>query len=144
VYSPSTGCVFCAPCKLYGGATLLATSGFNDWKNSTKITDHDNFTEHRQCLAKFVSRGKFLERVDTQLIKQYEQEVTYWRNILLRVVETAKFLTSRGLPLHGENELIGSPKNENFLGYLELIAKFDPFMADHLATYGNKGRGVPS
>jgi hypothetical protein len=53
-------------------------------------------------------------------------------------------LTSRGLPIHGENELIGSPKNGNFLGCLELIAKSDPFMADNLARYGNKGRGVPS
>jgi hypothetical protein len=96
------------------GANLLATSGFNDWKNSTKITDHDHFTEHRPCLAKFVSRGTFLERVDTQLIKQYEQEVTYWRNVLLRVAEAVKFLTSRGLPLHGENKLIGSPKMEIF------------------------------
>jgi hypothetical protein len=53
-------------------------------------------------------------------------------------------LTTRGLPLHGENELIGSPNNGNFPECLELIAKFDPFMADHLARYGNKGRGVPS
>jgi hypothetical protein len=33
---------------------------------------------------------------------------------------------------------------EIFLGCLELIAKFDPFMADHLARYGNKGRCIPS
>ena len=29
-YSPSIGNVFCVPCKLYGGTTSLATSGFND------------------------------------------------------------------------------------------------------------------
>jgi hypothetical protein len=38
--------------------------------------------------------------------------------------------------------LLALQKMEIFLG-LELIAKFDPFMADHLARYGNKGRGVP-
>ena len=27
---------------------------------------------------------------------------------------------------------------------MELLSKFDPFLADHLAKYGNKGHGVPS
>lgn len=42
VYSESTGHVFCGPCKLFGGTSVFAKSGFNDWKNSNLITDHDN------------------------------------------------------------------------------------------------------
>lgn len=38
----------------------------------------------------------------------------------------------------------GQKKNGNFLGYIELINKFDPLMAEHLARCGNKGRGVHS
>lgn len=34
--------------------------------------------------------------------------------------------------------------NGNFLGTLELIAKFDPFLAEHTKLHGNKGRGHPS
>ena len=47
------------------------------------------------------------------------------------------------LPFHGENEILGSIRNANFLGCVELISKFDPFMAHHIACDGNKGRGVP-
>ena len=34
--------------------------------------------------------------------------------------------------------------NGNYLGCLELIAEFDPFLQEHLKVYGNKGRGNPS
>lgn len=83
-------------------------------------------------------------RIDSKLVEQYHIEVQYWRNVLLRVVEVVKFLTSRGLPFHGENEILGTTNNGNFLGCIELLCKFDPFMADHVARFGNKGRGVPS
>lgn len=33
--------------------------------------------------------------------------------------------------------------NISMAALIELIAKFEPFMAVKLATYGNKGRGVP-
>lgn len=144
VYSESTGHVFCGPCKLYGGTSVFAQSGFNDWKNSNLITDHDNSPDHRKCLGQYVCRGKLLQRLDTQIVKQYNEEITYWRNVLLRVIETIKFLASRGLPFHGQNEIIGSALNGNFLGCIELISKFDPFMAEHLARFGQKGRGSPS
>ena len=109
-----------------------------------QVYDHDNNKEHINCLKQYLSRGTLLGRVDKSLMAQYQEEVAYWRKVLERVVETIKFLVSRGLPFRGENETIGSVKNGNFLGCIELIAKFDPFMADHLARYGNKGRGVPS
>jgi hypothetical protein len=35
------------------------------------------------------------------------------------------------------NEDFGSPNNGNLLGLIELIAKFDPFLAYHIQHYGN-------
>jgi hypothetical protein len=55
-----------------------------------------------------------------------------------------RFLAQRGLPFRGDDELLGSVHNGNFLGILELIAQFDPFLQSHLQKYGNAGRGVPS
>ena len=40
--------------------------------------------------------------------------------------------------------MIGSPSNGNFLGTLELLSQFDPFLAAHLENYGNKGKGSVS
>ena len=71
-------------------------------------------------------------RIDKELVRQYNQEVTYWREVLQRLVEVIKFLAERGLSFFGDNEKIGSPSNGNYLGLLELLAKFDPFLAQHM------------
>lgn len=64
--------------------------------------------------------------------------------MLRRIVAVIKFLGERGLPLRGDDELLQSPHNGNFLGILELIAQFDPFLKEHMETYGGKGRGTTS
>lgn len=55
-----------------------------------------------------------------------------------------KFLASRGLFFRGSNEHLNSLSNGNFLGSVELLTKFDPFLADHIARYGNIGKGTPT
>ena len=60
--------------------------------------------------------------------------------MLTHVVSVIHFLASRGLPFHGENQIIGSAKNGNYLGILELLSEFDPFLEEHLKLYGNRGK----
>jgi len=55
------------------------------------------------------------------------EESGYWNKILMRVVSTIKFICERGLALRGQNEITGSSKNGNYLGILELIAKYVHF-----------------
>ena len=55
-----------------------------------------------------------------------------------------KTLAERGLPFRGSHEVFGASDNANFLGILELLSQFDPFLADHIARYGNAGKGTPS
>ena len=50
----------------------------------------------------------------------------------------------RGLAFRGDDEIIGSQHNGNFLGSLELISQFDPFLLEHLKNYGNPGKGQVS
>ena len=64
--------------------------------------------------------------------------------VVRRVVAVVTFLAERGLPFRGHDEHIGSRHNGNFLGVLELIAEFDPFLAKHVEEFGNHGRGNPS
>ena len=71
-------------------------------------------------------------------------EQQYWRDVLKRVVAVVKFLSSRGLSFRGDNEILGSQHNGNYLGSLELISKFDPFLSEHLKRYRNTGKGNPS
>ena len=83
-------------------------------------------------------------RVDAELVKQTNAERDYWRAVLERIVETIRYLSERGLPFRGSNEIIGSPRNGNYLDTLELLAIFDPFLAQHIKRNANKGRGHTS
>ena len=80
-------------------------------------------------------------RIDCEIVQQQQTEKNYWRNVLQRVVETIKFLAERGLAFRGDNETFGSATNGNFLGLLEVIAKFDPVLASHIERHGGKGSG---
>ena len=61
----------------------------------------------------------------------------YWSNVLSRIVAVVKFLAERGLPFRGHDEIIGSSTNGNYLGVLEIISQFDPFLAQHIAFCQN-------
>lgn len=71
-------------------------------------------------------------------------EKKYWRDVLKRVVAVITTLAERGLSFRGSNEQFGVPNNGNYLGLLELVAKFDPFLQGHIVRYGNAGTGVTS
>ena len=60
---------------------------------------------------------------------------------MLRAVDIIKFIVERGLRFRGDDELIGSPRNGNFLGILALLAEYDLFFSTHLKNKANKGSG---
>ena len=79
--------------------------------------------------------------VDRDLEIQFENERSYWRKVLERVVAVVTFLSQRGLAFRGQNEVFGSNNNGNFLGIIELLAQFDPFIADHVSRFCIPGTG---
>ena len=79
--------------------------------------------------------------VDAELVRQANAKRNYWRAVLEQITETICYLSEHGLPFRGSDEVIGSPKNGNYLGTLELIAMFDPFLPQHTNHNANKGRG---
>lgn len=144
LYSPSKKSVFCFSCCLFNPSdlNLCSQSGCNDWKHIHQIIlSHENSPTHRQSMMTYLTRSKAVGRVDTDLLSQYQKEVDYWRNVLKRIVSVIKFLASRGLAFRGDNEILGSPNNGNYLGCVELLSEFDPFLADHLKKMGNPGKG---
>lgn len=145
VYSESIGSLFCASCYLFGSTTSFSTVGFSDWKKGElKIKCHENSKNHKLCVIKMKERGEVLNQIDMKLKYQVETEVNYWKNVLTRVVAVVKSLSSRGLSFRGDDDRFGSVHNGNFMMSLELIAQFDPFLAQHIEKFGNKGRGSTS
>lgn len=144
LYSPSKKSLFCLSCCLFrpSNINLCSPSGCNDWKHINHIIlEHENSLAHRQSMMTYLARSKTTGRVDTDLLSQYTREVDYWKKVLKRIVAVVKFLASRGLPFRGDNETLGSPNNGNYLGCMELLSEFDPFLADHLKKFGNPGKG---
>ena len=144
IYSPSKGDVYCFMCLLFASSENAFTKGFNDWKHPERLRGHDTNDEHFKCVMTFITRQQTVGRVDSQLANDIIREEEYWRQVLKRVVAVVQFISERGLAFRGDDETIGSPNNGNFLGILEVIAKFDPFLEAHLEKHGNKGSGSTS
>ena len=61
-------------------------------------------------------------------------ETKRWNQVFQRLVAILQFLAERNLAFRGSIETIGEQSNGNFLGLVELLAKFDPVMDNHLIT----------
>ncbi|XP_036342156.1 zinc finger MYM-type protein 5-like [Rhagoletis pomonella] len=149
IYSPSVDSVFCFACRLFGNldenASSFALKGFNDWKHSKRgISIHEQSHDHMSNNVKYKMRLKTDSSIEKTFENSLVNDMTYWRKVLSRVVEVIKFLSSRGLALRGHDEILGSKHNGNFLGCLELLSKFDPFLAEHITRFGNRGKGRAS
>ncbi|XP_065667646.1 uncharacterized protein LOC136087944 [Hydra vulgaris] len=97
------------------------------------------------CKLMSKTRSQFthdeLGRINNELIKQSEDEKSYWRNIIKRLLSVITFIYERGLALRGKNEIVGSSKNGNYLGILELLADYDNFLKQHIENHANRGSG---
>lgn len=101
--------------------------GFSDWKHPEHLLDHEKSSKHSACMLTFYHWWKGGHTVNAE-----------------QVITVIQFLSERGLAFQGDNELLGSPHNGNFLSFLEVISKFDPFLFEHIRKYGQKGRGIVS
>lgn len=65
-------------------------------------------------------------------------EIERWRNILRRLLAIIIYLAERNLAFRGSTEKLYEHGNGNFLGQVQLMAKFDPFMKEHLRRIQEK------
>lgn len=151
MYSESTGKLFCVPCLLFNNGvnvTKLAKEGFDDWKHGHEsLKKHENSSEHKSCVLTMKSRCSESGKISQLLSIQIEDEKQYWRKVLTRVVAVVRSLASAGLPFRGVGggEKFNSSSDQgNFIMCIELISEFDPFLAEHIAKYGNPGQGHTS
>ncbi|KAG5886444.1 hypothetical protein JTB14_024658 [Gonioctena quinquepunctata] len=82
--------------------------------------------------------------IQSSLTAQLNEEISYWKNILKRVVAVIKGLASRGLAFRGSNEKFGDQHSGNYIMLLELITEFDPLLTKHIERYANQGSGKTS
>ena len=147
MYSESEGLIFCYVCKLFSEEydNTFVKEGFSNWKKiDTVVRSHESSKEHNSCMMSYIEYLQRDSNIDASIVKTMESEVQYWIKVLKILVAGIRYLTERGLPLRGKDETLGPRNNGNFLGSMELIAEFDPFMEEHIKIYSHKGRGSVS
>jgi len=144
-FSPSNGRVYCFFCKLMGSrgaGSQFVRDGFCDWKHATdRLGAHEQSKDHIEAVLSTSCRAKKAGRMDTELAHEIDRHEHYWRSLLKRLVSVLKYTCERGLALRGDNEIIGSPHNGNYLGLLELLAEYDDFLGQHIKKHTSRGSG---
>ena len=147
VYSKKSDAVFCFCCKLFISniqALALTQTGFSDWVHiGERLKGHEKSSDHMASMLawyeaeKRLAKGTTIDQLEQAQIQSQEQ---YWKGILERLICIVQFLAERNMALRGSanHEYLGDPQNGNFLGQIELMAKYDPLMAQHIAKIKNK------
>ena len=123
----------------------LTHGGFFDWKHaSARLSDHETSKDHHQAVLSLARRTAEVGRIDHELSQQVSQVEDYWRSLLKRLVSVLTFLCERGLAIRGDDQIIGSVHNGNYLGLLELLSEYDDFLKQHIQKHANCGSGHTS
>ena len=61
-----------------------------------------------------------------------ETEIEKNKALLKRLLDVTLYLAFRNLPFGGSTNTLDEPYNGNFLGIIELLAKYDSILNDHL------------
>ena len=106
------------------------------WKKLVdKIKSHQESELHRKSYIDwkvFLKNRKEATGVDLMLIDQRKAEVQKWRNILKRYLDCLLFLGKQSMALRGSDSTLLGDNKGNFLSLLELLAKYDPLLSNHL------------
>jgi hypothetical protein len=78
------------------------------------------------------------QAIDKTAQRQLEKEKEHWRNVLFRIVAIVKFLAKHNLAFCGTNCKLYDDSNGNFLGLVEMLAEFDPFIQEHVWRITNE------
>jgi hypothetical protein len=144
VYSENVDAIFCFCCKLFSANNKisLTTEGFRDWRNLfSALEQHERSPKHIRALTQWVelrTRLRANSTLDSQLQKALEEETHRWKAVLERLLTIIMFLAEQCLALRGTSDVLFEKNNGNFLKTVELLAKFDSIMAEHVRRIKDK------
>lgn len=146
VYSISKNCVFCYSCKLFSfenpHLNHLSTIGTNDWKHlPEKLITHERSVQHFKSIEAWTELKKRIlkeKSVNQQHLSIIEKEKIHWRNVLNRILSVIHYLAVHNDAFRGSSGVIYTKSNGKFLGLIEMLAKFDPVIMEHVSRIQNK------
>ncbi|XP_047141354.1 zinc finger MYM-type protein 5-like [Hydra vulgaris] len=147
VWSKAVASLFCFPCSLFGSpnltrpgvqSSLLSWNGgiHGKWRKlSDRVKSHQQSDFHRNCYLQWKTATihlKSQKSIEHQLEKQIGDETKRWKVILQCILDVTIFLASRNLAFRGSNQKLFKNGSGNFFGALELIARHNKTLQDHM------------
>ncbi|GKA59715.1 zinc finger MYM-type protein 1-like protein, partial [Tanacetum coccineum] len=116
---------------VHGGDVNVDSDEIDDTNiESTSVDDDDGFDE-------IDVDNMNNETIDKVAHEQFEKERDHWMKVLFRIVSIVKFLAKHSLAFRGTNEKLHVNSNGNFLGLIEMLEEFDPFIKEHVRRITN-------
>ncbi|XP_061880986.1 zinc finger MYM-type protein 1-like [Entelurus aequoreus] len=139
MYSKKEDSLHCFCCKMFSKRDYkLSREGLKDWKNASHLLKvHEESQEHNAHMATWkdleVRFAKGLT-IDKQEMALAEAERKRWREVLHRLVAIIQSLAERNMAFkfRGSTDTLNKPDHGNFLKEVELMAKCDPVMKQHV------------
>ena len=143
-FSPQLNRPYCQSCWLFGDQSAQQKEWIdgvpgNPNHYGIKIKSHENTVVHRiACSA--LAQWKAGEQIDREHQKTIQTEVTFWRRVLLRVINIMLTLATMSLAFRGHRKSIGDKScyGGNFLALVAMQARFDPVLEELLQTPARK------
>ncbi|XP_022847629.1 uncharacterized protein LOC111370165 [Olea europaea var. sylvestris] len=116
--------------------TRYLSNGLNDWVHlGVRLKEHEMSSVHINNMATWIDLRARLnkdETIDIEIQKQIRKEKQHWKEVLQRIIYVVQYLAKKCLAFRGTNERPLEDSNGNFLGLIEMIAKWDPIMKEHM------------
>jgi hypothetical protein len=62
-----------------------------------------------------------------------QKESERWKNILTRLMNITLYLAENNMAFRGSSDKLYTDSNGKYLGLVQLLAKFDPVMQEHIS-----------
>ncbi|XP_025206361.1 zinc finger MYM-type protein 5-like [Melanaphis sacchari] len=147
VYSISNDVIFCFCCKLFDNSnSKLALEGYNDWRHCTQmLKGHETSKNHLTAYSTWLElslRLKKTKTIDDVNQRILESECRHWNEVLQRIMSVVQFLGHQNLAFRGSSDQLFKHNNGNFLKLIELMAKYDSVMAEHVRRIINSKKNI--
>lgn len=113
---------------------------------------HEYSPAHKKALTQWTEAGIRLKTaltIDKEEQKVISKESLQWNNVLQRLMHML-YLAENNMAFRGSSDKLFTPNNGKCLGVVQLLAKFDPIMEEHvnLAVKGDLpdyycGKNIP-
>ena len=112
------------------GYTESLISGYDDWRHLSRVIKIHQESKARIKACRVQETWRANRLIDDALDSVAKTEETYWRQVLDRIVNVTLTLAQGNMPFRGQRENDTELHQGNFLSIVQLLAKYDPLLAE--------------